>query len=311
MITGAEMALLIFTPTWVLDDGRDAILPACREMIEAQQIAGPWTWSIGLENPFPISEHRNVLHQYQKAREMFLKGDPEGRPYEALLTVEHDHVLPDAGAVQRLMGTPGDVVYAPYVLRHGRFVLSTWQWINHRNLGMSLTNYPRELARARQAVIWKISGAGMGCTLFRRRALEAIPFAPSGARNPCPDLGFAEAALRAGFESFGRFDVPVWHWNGDRLLHPFEEFMMKKYIARETLNAVVCGRRVRFVAGREIELTEEEARQAERMGYLSAGPSLPIPVVERQPDEVSPPKEERGVIPPSRRNRAKTLGKDV
>ncbi len=284
--------LMIFTPTWV-ENGRDAILPVCREMIQAQRIECPWTWMVGRENPYPIGDHRNVLHQYQRARELFLAGG-----YEALLTVEHDCVLPDPGAVQRMLDTPGAVIYAPYVLRHGKPMLSTWQWINRRNLGMSLTNYPRELARARARIVHRISGAGMGCTLFRRAALEAIAFEASGGRNPCPDLGFAEAALRAGFESFGRFDVPVAHWNGERLLYPFEEMVMKKYLARETLNAALSGRFVHLVAGHEIELSEEEAAEAQRMGYIAAeiapvAPPVADVILPDQPVEVVTPTARR------------------
>src|SRR3972149_2334536 len=109
---------------------------------------------------------------------------------------ESAHALPDPGAVQRMLDTPGDVVYAPYLLRHGWPVLSTWQYINDRNLGMSLSNY--------------------------RDELERIEFGPSAASNPSPDLGFAEAALRAHFVSYGRFDVPVYHYARGRWLDPVE-----------------------------------------------------------------------------------------
>src|SRR3972149_4864281 len=76
---------------------------------------------------------------------------------------ESAHALPDPGAVQRMLDTPGDVVYAPYLLRHGWPVLSTWQYINDRNLGMSLSNYRDELERAVRQGGWRICGAEGEC----------------------------------------------------------------------------------------------------------------------------------------------------
>ncbi len=277
------MRVLIFTPTWIDPaTGEDAVHPDCVASIQAQS-GVEFEWHVTADNPYPVYDdkhervyhYENVLHQYRQAREYFLRGT-----WDALLTVEHDNMLPDSGVVQRMaetMETTGaGTIYAPYLLRHSRpYLLSTFQWINRRNLGMSLSHYPRELKKARKKIVYKVSGAGMGCTLFRRAALEAIEFEPSGARNACPDLGFAEAALRAGFESFGRFDVPVVHWHAGQRLDPFpsEEKIMKKYLARETLHAIIVGRRVRFVAGSEIELSDEEAEEARQMGYLEPSPS--------------------------------------
>ena len=300
------MRLMIFTPTWLTEAGEDAIHPACRESIEAQEVDGRVRWVIGRENPFPIPDHRNVLHQYRLAREMFLAGDDD-----ALLTVEHDQRLPDPGAAQRMLETPGDVVYAPYLLRHGRPVLSTWQYINNRNLGMSLALYPRELEQARRAGVWRICGAGFGCTLFRRRVLEAIEFAPSTASNPSPDLGFAEAALRAGFVSYGRFDAPVAHYARGRWLDPFEVFDMSKYIATQNVNVMAAGRFIRLKAGEMVELSEEEANDLLRVGYVDA---IGIKVEDERPPEESEQRI-RGIDGsdakrPRRRNREATLRED-
>src|SRR5512139_1695515 len=156
--------ILIYTPTWIDPaTGDDAIKPECEAAIKAQQLRNDceFDWHVTTDNPFPIGDHRNVLHQYRQAREYFLHGK-----WNALLTIEHDNVLPDPDAVQRLSDTPGDVVYAPYMLRHGKPALNTWQYIGDRNLGMSLSHYPRELRNARRSIVWRVSGAGMGCTLF-------------------------------------------------------------------------------------------------------------------------------------------------
>lgn len=213
--------VLIFTPTWVQDDGTLAMRPEVGAAIEAQTGAD-FYWEIGLENPYPIGDHRNVLHQYQRAREMFLAGDPRGSPYDALVTVEHDNLLPDPKAVRRLLDTPGHVVYAPYMLRNDvRKRLNTWRYVGRSDLGPSLSSWPKELAKAREKVVWRVSGTGFGCTLFRREFLQMIPFEPSDERNPCPDLGFARRALRKGLASYGRFDVPVKHWKDVAWLEPW------------------------------------------------------------------------------------------
>lgn len=284
--------VLIFTPTWVKPDGELAMNPECRAAIEAQQVAGGYEHRIGLHNPHPIGSHQNVLAQYQRIREEFLAGQ-----WECLLTIEHDNVLPDALAVQRLLdtldATRGDVIYAPYMLRHGAPTLSTWQWINSRNLGMSLSHYPRELERARQATIWRISGCGMGCTLFTRRAIEMIPFEASAALNPCPDLGFAEKALRAGLQSYGRFDVPVLHIDGTRRLHPYEREAAMIYVALRSGRVVVGGNRyLKLTAGEEIELTDYEAKELAGVGYVQLPPKAEEPIETSEADEtetVDPP----------------------
>lgn len=287
--------LIIFTPTWIDPvTGRDAIRREVRAAIELQVIDRPWTWVIGRENPYPIGDYRNVLHQYQRAREMALSTtaltpaltpDPsptgEGR-YEALLTIEHDNLLPDTDAVQRMLDTPGDVIYAPYLLRHGSKMLSTWQYINDRNLGMSLSNYKVELRQARDAGMHRVSGTGFGCTLMRRHVLEAIEFTGATARdqNQCPDLRFAAACLQHKFISNGRFDVPVLHWDEERgeWLHPYQtrRNRMAQYRALETKSAFAAGRIVRLERGKPIDLTDEEALDLQRLGAIEAAAAAPV-----------------------------------
>ena len=292
-------SLLIFTPTWTVH-GQDAIVDECRASIEAQRIDGAITWVIGRENPYRAPDHRNVLPQYRAARDLFLAG-----AYDALLTVEHDNVLPDAGAAQRLLDTrlaPGgmsaDVVYAPYLLRPRPPVLSTWRYVNDRALGKSLSYYPQALARARAAGVARVCGAGFGCTLFRRRVLEAIEFGPSSGRNPCPDLGFAEAALRAGFVSAARFDVPVGHLVRGRRLSPFAGEWTMVYQAVRDVDVTAAGRSLHLAAGRAYELTEDEVADLTRQGYI--GPA------ERE----AASEEARERVKGRRANRAKTLAQD-
>jgi hypothetical protein len=267
--------LLIFTPTWIdRETGEDAILPEVEAAIKAQ--AGvEFDWHVTTENPYPIGDHRNVLHQYQRAREYFLHGK-----WDALLTIEHDNLLPDAGAVHRMVETLSfdsaalrsgcDVVYAPYQLRHGNPVLSTWQYINDRNLGMTLSYYKSELQRARSAVVHRVCGVGMGCTLFRRTVLEAIEFGATTERNQSPDLDFARKALQHKFVSYGRFDVPVLHYSETgRWLHPWKDGGCEmRYMALQTVNIMVDSNALPLTEGQIIDLDPNTANDFVRGGYL-------------------------------------------
>jgi hypothetical protein len=208
--------VLVFTPTWEIEGGL-AMRPECENTVFMQDIDGTLDHHIGRVNPFPIGDHRNVLAQYQIIQREFLQGD-----WDALLTFEHDHLLPDTDAVQRLIDTGGDVVYAPYLLRSSR-TLSLWQWLPNGKIGASLSGYPRELAQARSENIWRVAGVGFGCTLMRRRVLEMIAFRETGPRDPCPDLAFAQDCARLGFISLARLDVPVSHCDNEEWLMPFED----------------------------------------------------------------------------------------
>jgi hypothetical protein len=256
--------LLIFTPTWLdPQTGEDAIAPECAAAIKSQ--AGiEFDWHVTADNPYPIGDHRNVLHQYQQAREYFLGGK-----WDALLTLEHDNVLPDSAAVRRLVETPGAVIYAPYLLRHGHPVLNLLQYINDRNLGMSLSRYPRELQNARRDVVHRVSGTGLGCTLIRREALERIPFEATGKHNPAPDMSFSRSALRQQLVMAGRFDVPVLHYSNGHWLHPWKNGQSKmKYMALQTMNIMVDGNALPLTEGQIVDLDTNAANDFVRAGYL-------------------------------------------
>ncbi len=259
------MDLMVFVPTWLVD-GVEAIHPQCAEMLKAQWFDGTGSYLVGTDNPYPIGDHRNVLHQYRNAQKQFLAGK-----CDALLTLEHDNVLPDTSAIQRLIDTDADVVYGVYVLRHGLRLLSAWKYDNDRNVGMSLSNYPHELQRARDAGAWRVSGIGFGCTLFRRRALEKIEFRDGGdGKQWAPDIPFAEDALKAGFISKAQFTVLVGHAENDKILWPFgiNDMETDRYTARETINVMSSGGVIKMVQGESYDFTPDEAHDLVRMGLL-------------------------------------------
>lgn len=292
------MRLLVFTPTWRDAQGNLAMRPECAAAVGRQQLAegDRLEWRVSTENPYPIPDFRNVLHQYQRARAMCLS---EG--YDALLTVEHDNALSDAGIVRRMVETlqatslPCDVVYAPYALRHGAKVLNVWQYNGERNLGESLTLHPEELERACRAATWRVSGVGFGCTLIPRRVLEQFEFRPN--HNVCPDTPFAEDCLRAGLTALAQMDAPIWHYAEGEWLHPYKEARMK-YKANQSLNVLVEGHVVMLVAGEIVEMSEAAAFDLIRGGYVS-GPIgegaieqavLELPEVADAPAQAAPVK---------------------
>lgn len=272
------MNLLVFTPTW--DNGNGLQMrPETSASILAQQVDGHFDFRVGLHNPFPIGDHQNVLAQYQEIQREFLEGE-----WDALLTIEHDHRLPDPGAIQRLYDTPGDIVYGPYPLRHVQVVISAWQYLaGSHNLGMPLTNYPRELEQAKAAGVWRVSGVGMGCTLFRRHVMEVCPFHGDG-RQYCPDIPIAQDAARLGFESYANFTVLVDHYHMGEWLTLFKKVDMIEYVATKDVSVITRdGRSLRLVAGHPIELSAVEARELSSVGYIETkAVDLPVPeTVER------------------------------
>lgn len=92
-------SLLIFTPTYA-DGPRGETLASVSQQQTTLEITHEVSW---LDNPLPGRRMENVIAQYQKAWKMALDGG-----YDALLTVEHDMVLP-SNAVQKLWDTDAAV----------------------------------------------------------------------------------------------------------------------------------------------------------------------------------------------------------
>jgi hypothetical protein len=154
---------------------------------------------------------RNVLAQYNHARTLCLSG-----PYDAMVTVEHDIILPPH-ALATLCDDGAAVVYGTYMLRHGMPVINALKYENERNSGMSLSLYNGALAQASKAERVEVSGVGFGCTLIRRQVLEAIPFRQDAAGN-APDMPFAHDCLRQGIQQVARFNVRCGHIHEGEIL---------------------------------------------------------------------------------------------
>jgi hypothetical protein len=258
---------MVFTPTWIAADGNMAIRPECRASVEKQEFEGEIVWEIGVYNPYPGQSHRNVLAQYQRGRETFLKSD-----CDALLLFEHDMTMP-ANAAQRLWAEVergAGAAYGVYMLRHGTWVLNTWEYVNDYALGESLSLYPERLAAAREAGVVRICGCGFGCTLVRREVVERFPFRDGGGNQFSPDIPFAWDLLYAGVVSVGVMDVACDHFDGELRLRPFGGAManMVEVVAMQDV-VVLDGRETKKLAkGRTYTVGRVLAQDLLRAGYV-------------------------------------------
>ena len=252
--------LLVYTPTY-----GDAMAPACRASILAQDYGGYWIWVTDDVDPYPPPNHRNVLAKYRRARAMALEDG-----YDALVTVEHDMVLPVDALTRLAATTDADVVYATYVLRHGSNVLNLFQRTGGRNIGQSLSLHQADLAAMRRAGQGRVSGVGWGCTLIWRRVLEQIEFGDDGGENPAGDLAFAAACHRAGMVAVGRLDVPCWHIDNGTWLYPWRDGMANEVecLAQQTVTVLVGASSMKLERGQWYNLPAATATELQRAGYV-------------------------------------------
>lgn len=270
--------VLAFTPTY--GDGPD---PRCVASVAGLRWDGELVWEVGRRNPFPPPDLRNVFAQFAYARELALAGG-----YDALLTVEHDMVLPPH-ALDRLWGADGDVVYGVYKFRHGTDVINAFEHVGPHNLGSSLSLAPRLLERAERQGEVVVSGAGFGCTLIRRGVLERIPFRPDGDNFDAkaqrgkeeqlqelhgvsaPDIPFARDCLAAGIRSVARFDVRCGHVDGGKVLMVGEKLTgMMTVRANQDVTVSLSGvGSVAFKVGAVREIPACDVPDLVRAGYVS------------------------------------------
>lgn len=231
--------------------------------IEGQKTNVPYVWEVGYHNPYP-EKVRNVVAQYQRARELCLAGN-----YEALLTVEDDMILPP-NTVSKLMGTDAAVVYGVYMLRHGVPTLSAWRYENDHDLGMSLSLYPHEVKAHIKKGWARVSGVGWGCTLIRREVLERQEIHSMGGGD-AGDLTFGTECLRNGFLQIARFDVPCGHIcpNGEVLeIHNMNGIVGRVYSLQD-FNANVNNVSVPMKKGSYYTIPVDVARELARGGYVN------------------------------------------
>jgi len=239
------------------------LLPETVASVEAQEFDGELDYEIDDRNLHDGRSMLEVCEKYRDARQMALDGG-----YDALLTVEHDMVLPD-GCVQKLWDTPAPVVYAAYMLRHGRPVVNLFRKEGNKNLGMSLSLYPQLFKQAKKQGVIQVSGAGMGCTLFRREAMERAPFRVFEEKPP--DLAFASDCVRRGVLQMGRFDVVCGHINdetGEELKLDDETGITARVLALQDVTVNIDGVSVVLKHDRYYSMPVAIAREYVRVGFV-------------------------------------------
>jgi hypothetical protein len=249
--------ILIYTPTY-----DDMLRPETVASVESQKFSGELDYEIDDRNLHDGRSMLEVSEKYRDARQMGLDGG-----YDALLTVEHDMVLPD-GCIQALWDTPAPVVYAAYMLRHGWHVINLFRAVdNRKSIGMSLSLYPRELRELRKLGCIEVSGAGFGCTLMRREALEKVPFRVLDA---APDLAFAGDCVRAGLRQMGRFDAACLHIDGEtgEVISVDEAGELTRVEALHNVTVNVGGDSLVMKRNRYYTMPMADAKQWERASYV-------------------------------------------
>jgi hypothetical protein len=212
--------VLIFMPTYE-DDGIIQAFPDAVDCFYNLEIPDGYEadWVIGLDNPYGLEgRHANTLHQYQQIQRRVLD---EG--YDALVTYEHDMIVPPDG-LAKLLEVDVPVVYGLYMLRHGAYCVNAFIKVEgNPNFRRSLTYYPNRFALAEKRGITEVGGVGMGFTLFRRSALERYNFHATG-KSYAPDWGFALDCSLGGVKQMCRFDVRCGHIEDNGLIvYPSKE----------------------------------------------------------------------------------------
>jgi hypothetical protein len=176
---------------------------------------GPLRFVLQKDNPTGLGRE-DILHQYQRARRLFLAGDEE-----AMLVIESDIIQPP-DALLRLARLDADAAYGVYRFRVSDVVniFERYPVPRPRNEGESLSLHPHLLNAARQAGVIPCSGGGLGCVLIHRHVLEAVDFRMEDTAH-C-DTYFNRDLLRAGYRQLADMDVVCGHKSEDgTVLWPF------------------------------------------------------------------------------------------
>jgi hypothetical protein len=284
------MKILLYCPTYTKDDGELALHPETQESINNLIIPEDVTLDIEIDayNPLPITgisktDHENTLLKYRKARQKVLS---EG--YDALLTIEHDMIIPE-DALVKMLNTDAVVVYGLYLFRHINPILNALRAVKAQWADMSLSFFPEIVEKAANQGWIECSGAGYGCTLIHRQALERLDFHRTENGHPCSDMPFATDCLREGFKQICRFDVLCGHIKPDgEVLWPSlkgEDYMnenIKIYVFR-SFNANIDGRTQHFEEGEESEIPKKYADDFIRAGFITDVRAEPAVKVVRKP----------------------------
>lgn len=260
------MKILVFCPTYRRSGGTLAIYPDSRESLEALD-HGEHDVTVELSVSPSEDKENNVVQQYKRAEALTKQGG-----YDAVLLFEHDMIVPP-DALLKLADVDADVVYGVYLFRHGKPVLNAFRETSGAGLDQSLQYFPDELAKAREAQVWPVSGLGFGCTFIRSRVFSRVSMRMPD-NGHYPDGPFAADAKRMGFRQVAHFGVVCGHIRPDGyVLWPLCDGrdvamdMVKVKILR-TFTGNVRGQSVPFAQGQDASMPIEEAVEFQRGGYV-------------------------------------------
>src|SRR3990172_3368820 len=194
--------VLVFCPTYALLNGELAVHSETLSKIHQLNFSGHFDVEIGMDNPYPPPDNRNVLHQYRKGRKMVLEGG-----YDALMTVEHDILVPP-DALQLLWDAGAPTAYGIYLFRGFRNIPNVYRL--RGAVRPSMIMYQKRLGQDVQAGVVDTHGAGMGCLLIQRNVLKRVDFRTT-AQMTAPDFPFAEDCKRLGIRQVAHFGVQCGH----------------------------------------------------------------------------------------------------
>ncbi len=305
-----KQKLLIFMPTYE-DKGIIQAWPDAVESFYNLEIPDNYEadWVIGLDNPFGIeAKHKNTLYQYQQIQRRALD---EG--YAGLVTFEHDMLVPKDGLI-KLLEVPVPIVYGLYMLRHGAYCVNAFLYIQDSpNLQKSMTYTPKRYALAEAKGWARVSGVGMGFTLFRREVLERFNFRASGSSYP-PDWAIAVDCTKYGMKQICRFVVKCGHIEKNGLtLYPRRDGL-DSMTRVKILQRFVYGQM--FEPGAIVNVPSEKVDDFFRAGYIEilGDPDTPAVKIVRKPDKKSTKaiKDKiEGASPPERDEKGRFVSKEV
>ena len=190
--------VLIFTPVFRLE-------PETVQALMMLEWEGPLSLLLQRDNPYDEGR-KNILHQYEKGRDYFLRGD-----YDAMLVVESD-IIPPRDALKKLAALDADCAYGVYRFRVSNVVNVLERYPGTpRNEGESLSIWPEKLYGALKRGIVPCSGGGLGCVLIKRDVLETIPFRIEDTAH-C-DTYFNRDVMRGGLLQVADMSIICGHKN--------------------------------------------------------------------------------------------------
>lgn len=208
------MKVLIGVATYpITKDTPNAVYPATQASIDALRDNG-WDDRLLVEyydgDDPALEPMDNLTHKHNCMRSAVLD-----LGYDALLTIEADMIVPP-DALTRLAAVDADVVYATYCSRAHPMLLTFPKLDGYkgRSISADVADY-----RGKFGGIIPCEGVGFGCTLIRRRVLEAVEFrrdvSTAMRRKFADDWTFALDVKAAGFKSAAHLGVLCGHIQRD------------------------------------------------------------------------------------------------